>query len=132
MASASSSTWSSLGLGVAVTWVTLGLVGIFQPARSAQIFGVSSPTEPSGKADNTGIAVILGSRDFAVAAALFALHEAGKHEEMGTVILSTMIICGADIYLAWKAKRGLEMVIFTVGASVWGVIGLGLKGFFVE
>ncbi|KAH7161324.1 hypothetical protein EDB81DRAFT_784448 [Dactylonectria macrodidyma] len=126
------SAWNTLGLGVAATWAALGLVGVLRPTRSAEIFGVLSMHKADGTPDDTGIALLFGSRDFTIAAALFALYSAGRDEEMGTVILSSMIICVADIYLAWKSRRGSEMLLFTVGASIWGIIGLGLKGFFTE
>ncbi|KAH7254612.1 hypothetical protein B0J15DRAFT_494686 [Fusarium solani] len=109
MVSLSPSTWNTLGLGVAAGWATLGLVGFFQ-----QLDQLSS------------MALILGSRDFSIATALFMLGRAGRNEEMGTLILSTLVICGADIYLVWKAKRYAETITFTVGAAIWGAIGLGL------
>lgn len=104
------SAWNTLGLGVAATWAALGLVGVLRPTRSAEIFGVLSMHKADGTPDDTGIALLFGSRDFTIAAALFALYSAGRDEEMGTVILSSMIICVADIYLAWKSRRGSEYV----------------------
>lgn len=109
----SPSTWNTLGLGVAGTWFALGLVGVLQPARTAEIFGISSghpcgTAEESAAAARQGMALLLGSRDFTIGAALLALGASKRHDEMGTVILSTMIICAADIYLVWKAKRFSE------------------------
>ncbi|KAM6509694.1 hypothetical protein FALCPG4_017341 [Fusarium falciforme] len=126
MVSLSPSTWNTLGLGVAAGWATLGLVGFFQPARSAELFGVIPSAKDSSKETNRAMALILGSRDFSIATALFVLGRAGRDEEMGTLILSTLVICGADIYLVWKAKRYAETITFTVGAAIWGAIGLGL------
>ncbi|CAM1505969.1 Fc.00g116060.m01.CDS01 [Cosmosporella sp. VM-42] len=114
-----------------MTWVTLGLFGIFQFSRFAEIFGVSSSPSDRNKDSETGVALLLGSRDLTFATALFALGRTGKNDEMGTVILSSMIICAADVYLMWKRRRYAEMIVFGVGASIWAVIGSGLKGFFV-
>ncbi|KAF7560255.1 hypothetical protein G7046_g3886 [Stylonectria norvegica] len=109
MASVLSCTWNTLGLGVATTWVALGLVGIFQPARSAELFGVHcSKGDDDSRNSETGIAIMFGSRDLTIATILFALGKSGRDDEMGTAIFSTMIICATDIYLAWKTKRYIE------------------------
>lgn len=108
MTSLSPTTWNALGLGVAAGWATLGLIGFFQPARSAELFGVIPSAKDSSKGINQAMALILGSRDFSIATALFVLGREGRNEEMGTLILSTLVICGADIYLVWKVKRYAE------------------------
>lgn len=104
----SPSTWNTLGLGVAAGWATLGCIGILYPARSAELFGVISSEKDISKEANRAMALILGSRDLSIATALLVLGRTGRNEEMGTLILSTLVICGADIYLVWKAKRYAE------------------------
>ncbi|CAM1509808.1 Fc.00g001430.m01.CDS01 [Cosmosporella sp. VM-42] len=129
MALIAQSTWNTLGLGVAATWIALGVLGVSQPARAAELFGVPLATKESGHTSNIGIALILGSRDLTIGTALFALGRTGRYEEMGTVILTSMIICVIDVYLVWKTKRHLEMASFAIGSAVWAAIGLGLQGY---
>lgn len=104
----SPSTWNRLGLGVAATWVALGCIGIFQPVHTAEIFGVTSRDSDTNETNYRAMGLLLGSRDVAIAAALFILGRAGRNREMGAVILSTLIICATDIYLVRQSRRYQE------------------------
>jgi hypothetical protein len=105
MASITPGTWNRLGLGVASMWTTLGLVSMLQPAWTLERFGVGAPAT---KRERTSVGLLLGSRDLAIAAALFALGSAERSREAGAVIMGTMIICAADVYIAWRSRRYTE------------------------
>lgn len=142
MASISPSTWNQLGFGVATLWVGLGLLSIFQSSRVAQTFGIHTAGP-----DATNLGLLISSRDLAIAATLFALGRSGSNNEMGTVILSTLIVAAADVVVVWRERkypeygyRGFELIflvltfhrvtLFAVGSSFWAFVGLGLVGSF--
>lgn len=108
MASLHPSTWNSLGFGVATTWVGLGIISICQPVRTARLFGVSPHLADTKEINHAAMGFLVGTRDLTIAATLFILGRAGLDQEMGSVILSSMIICVTDIFLSAKAKRYSE------------------------
>lgn len=108
MASITPNTWNQLGLGVATSWVGLGLLSIFRPAQVAETFGFSASPSVAAQSDTTILGLLIGSRDLAIAATLLSLGRSGRNHEMGTVIISTLIISGVDIFLVWKKKKYLE------------------------
>ncbi|RFU80957.1 hypothetical protein TARUN_1242 [Trichoderma arundinaceum] len=133
----SSSTWNALGLSVAATFAVLGSSALVDSRRTAELFGLqpwannNDEEKPSTAGTGPGvIGILVGTRDLTMATALFALHRAGQTDAMGTVILSSMVICAADIYLVWREKKWVESTMFTVGAAIWAAIGLGLRGYF--
>ncbi|PTB79204.1 hypothetical protein M440DRAFT_1370927 [Trichoderma longibrachiatum ATCC 18648] len=133
----SASTWNSLGLSVAATFAVLGSSALFDMKRTAELFSLQPPPRKrelrSEEAEDDGsglcrvVAILVGSRDLTMATALIALHRAGMRDAMGTVILSSMGICVADLYIVWRAGKKVETTLFAMGAAVWAVIGLGLK-----
>ncbi|KAL7821417.1 hypothetical protein V8C44DRAFT_314511 [Trichoderma aethiopicum] len=137
----SASTWNSLGLSVAATFAVLGSSALFDMKRTAELFSLQPPPrkrrlrseeeedDDGGGGSSRVVAILVGSRDLTMATALIALHRAGMRDAMGTVILSSMGICVADLYIVWRAGKKLETTLFAVGAAVWAVIGLGLKGY---
>ncbi|KAH0525313.1 hypothetical protein TsFJ059_007698 [Trichoderma semiorbis] len=132
----SASTWNSLGLSVAATFAILGSSALFDKKRTAELFSLeplsTSDEKPKDGGANSSslVGLLVGSRDLTMAATLFALHRAGQTDAMGTVILSSMIICAADVYIVWKGKKRAETAMFAVGAGIWAAIGFGLKGYF--
>ncbi|KAF3069571.1 hypothetical protein CFAM422_007072 [Trichoderma lentiforme] len=127
----SASTWNSLGLGVAATFAILGSSALFDKKRTAELFSLEPRATSAEKPkDGSLVGLLVGSRDLTMAATLFALHRAGQTDAMGTVILSSMIICAADVYIVWKGKKRAETTMFAVGAGIWAAIGFGLKGYF--
>ncbi|KAF4982591.1 hypothetical protein FZEAL_1823 [Fusarium zealandicum] len=110
MAVLSASTWNTLGLGVAGSWATLGLVAMFDPHRTAELFGVTA-FRSSQAAKSESIAAfsgLIGSRDLAIGLALFILGRKRKNNAMGTLVLSTMVISAADTYLVWLRRSYSE------------------------
>lgn len=109
MTSISPSTWNTLGLGVATSFAALGLVTFLVPYRTAEMFGFRAALQNHGsRVDVPGILSLVGARDLSIAAALFALGTSGRDREMGTAILSTMILSTVDIYVAWQRKQTKE------------------------
>ncbi|UKZ80540.1 hypothetical protein TrVFT333_008301 [Trichoderma virens FT-333] len=130
----SPSTWNTLGLSVAATFAVLGSSALFDTKRTAELFSLQ-PSTGDEKTTDAGassslVGLLVGSRDITMATTLFALHRAGQTDAMGTVILSSMIICAADVYIVWKGKKWAETAMFAVGAGIWAAIGFGLKGYF--
>ncbi|KAL7944429.1 hypothetical protein V8C42DRAFT_326752, partial [Trichoderma barbatum] len=130
----SPSTWNSLGLSVAATFAILGSSALVDSKRTAELFSLE-PQTSGEKPKHVGtspslVAILVGTRDLTMATTLFALHRAGQMDAMGTVILSSMVICAADVYIVWRGEKWAETTIFTVGAAIWSAIGFGLKGYF--
>ncbi|OPB42411.1 hypothetical protein A0O28_0035280 [Trichoderma guizhouense] len=126
----SASTWNTLGLSVAATFAILGSSALFDKKRTAELFSLEPATSEEKPKDGSLVGLLVGSRDLTMATTLFALHRAGQTDAMGTVILSSMIICAADVYIVWKGKKRAETAMFAVGAGIWAAIGFGLKGYF--
>jgi hypothetical protein len=126
------STWHALGLGVAANWAILGLSAMTWPHRTAALFGcgpengstsaalagTNMPADANKSADGTdddgggaaavdvpGLVTLVGCRDLTFSAALFALGYNGRTREMGTVILSTMVVCAVDVFVVWRRRK---------------------------
>jgi hypothetical protein len=97
------STWTALGLGVAANYAVLGLAAFAAPQRTADLFGLDTAIAP---ADVSVAMSLVAVRDLSFGAATFALGRAGRTREMGTVILSSLIVCAWDIYVAWRKGKG--------------------------
>ncbi|QYT01363.1 hypothetical protein H0G86_008406 [Trichoderma simmonsii] len=104
----SASTWNSLGLSVAATFAILGSSALFDKKRTGELFSLEPATSEEKPKDDSLVGLLVGTRDLTMATTLFALHRAGQTEAMGTVILSSMIICAADVYIVWKGKKRAE------------------------
>lgn len=108
------STWNTLGLGVATCYATLGLSAALVPHRTAALLGFRVSGGPAGNPDGyddnvPGMMAFIGARDLSIAAALFAFGgDGGGNREMGTLILSTMILCTVDVCVAWRNGKRLE------------------------
>lgn len=99
MASLQASTWRTLGLSVAASYAALGALDVLLPYRAGYEFFGLPPSDAVGR-----LVPLLGVRDLAIAAALFALARQGKGPEMGTVILAGTILCVWDAVAIWQAK----------------------------
>lgn len=109
----SSSTWNTMGLGVAVGFAGLSVLSVVVPRQVNDLFRVTEPAAIQDgkdvvKLNPLALSILVGGRDLAIAASIFALARAGKNKEAATVILSTMIICIPDIYLVWRNKKYTE------------------------
>lgn len=105
----SSTAWNSLGLSVAASFAILGSGALVDSKRTAKLFSLQPPpSDEKLRASPSLVAILVGTRDLTMATALFALHRAGKMDAMGTVILSSMIICAADIYIVWRGEKWVE------------------------
>lgn len=144
----SPSTWRLLGLSVAVTYMGLGSFAITGPVHAGKLFGLypedsafsasidkSSATtiEAKEKTEHTDAICtsmkLLGARDLSIGIALAALHyQGGNQKAMGTVILSSMVLCVVDVYEIWRRRGAAWGGAFGAGAAVWAVIGVGLLG----
>lgn len=142
----SPSTWRVLGLSVAVTYMGLGSFAIAGPVHAGKLFGLypedsspSSTDKPSTIIQETEKAehadaicssmTLLGARDLSIGIALAALHyQGGNQKAMGTVILSSMVLCAVDVYEIWRRRGAAWGGAFGAGAAVWAVIGVGLLG----
>lgn len=107
MSSISQTTWNSLGYTVAATWAGLGLTAMISPHRTAGFFCFHDALSGDGRGDVPHMMSLVGARDLSLALAMFALARAGRNRELGTLILSTMIVCAGDMYIVWKRRNKL-------------------------
>ncbi|KAK2594462.1 hypothetical protein QQS21_007808 [Conoideocrella luteorostrata] len=106
----SPTTWNTLGLGVAYSWGVLSALATFAPHRTAELFGITtlSNEQTADPESVLGFSGLVGSRDLAIALAMYYLARKGRNDELGTLILSTMCICAADIGLVWRRRSYQE------------------------
>lgn len=107
MASPVPSTWNTLGLGVAAAYASLGTASFLYPSFVAQQLGFRSLIR-GAQDDAAGLLAFIGARDLSYSLAIVALSRAGRHREMGTVILSTMLFCAVDLGVLWRNGQLLE------------------------
>ena len=133
----SASTWRVLGLSVAATYIGLGTFAISAPVTAAQRFGLypqnnsgvssekllTTDKEEHGKAIATSM-TLLGARDLSIGIALACLDYQEHPRAMGTLILSGMVLCVADVYQIWRLRGPGWGSAFAAGASIWLVIGV--------
>ncbi|KAK3115895.1 hypothetical protein LTR53_004339 [Teratosphaeriaceae sp. CCFEE 6253] len=121
------STWRHLGLGTTIIITALGSLALLSPLTAADTLGVT-PTTPEGRDITAKSMVFLGARDLAIAGMLFWLHSDGKGREMGVVLTSFLLVCGADTYVAAQGPRGWDAGIWGLcaGAGVIAFVGIGL------
>ena len=105
MAAIQPSTWNHLGHAVATSWAGLGLLSILSPYRTAGLFCFHDSLSGDGRGDIPHAMSLVGARDLTLALAMFSLARAGRNRELGTLILSTLVICGADMYVVWKRRN---------------------------
>ena len=104
--SVSPTTWNTLGLGVAGSWVVLSSLATFAPHRTARLFGITALSD-GDKADHEsalGFSGVVGSRDLTIGLAMYWLARKGRNDELGTLILSTMCVCAVDLALVLRRK----------------------------
>jgi hypothetical protein len=101
------STWRALGLSVGVGYAGFGLWQAVYPRHALKtIFDIDAPeTTEAGKAANL-LDQLLGSRDLAVAAAIFTFFYRREDRAMGIVIASGTLLCYADA-AAIYVRKGL-------------------------
>lgn len=138
------STWRLLGLSVGLSYIGLGTTGLTFQSFSARVFGLLPPRTASTNKDSSPYnppnivisqtypvqtsLLLLGARDLSIGIALLNFWNQGKDAEMGTLILSGMVLCVADVYVVGKLRTWGDGGLLGVGAAIWGVIGLGLVG----
>lgn len=104
------STWRILGLSVAASYTGLGLFEILFPHRAAaELFALPPRSQSKQHVPDPQVSEavslmipLLGVRDLSLAAAMYVFAWEGKWREVGTVILSGMILCAADSAVVWK------------------------------
>ncbi|KAF2166738.1 hypothetical protein M409DRAFT_54529 [Zasmidium cellare ATCC 36951] len=117
--------WRAMGLSVAATFAGLGSFAILAPKQSVELFGMKSTT-PESAAVGANSMFLLGVRDLSSAAALAAFYYQENPNAMGTVIMSSMILCVADCMWMYKLRRDAAGPLLGVGAAIWAYIGVGL------
>lgn len=117
--------WRMMGLSVAVSFAGLGTFAMTNPKKAVDFFGMKvTNQESAGLA--TDSMILLGARDFSFAAALAAFYYQENPQAMGTVIMSSMILCAVDCVWTYKLRRDAAGPLLGVGAAVWAYIGIGL------
>jgi len=142
--SLSPSTWRVLGLWVATSYIGLGTMAITAPVFAAKCFGIYPDLPPSSHSpsnakhqqtdrdkENHADAVstsmkLLGARDLSIGLALVALDYQGHQRPVGTLILSSFVLCVVDVYEVWKRRGSGWGAAFAAGAAVWMAIGWGI------
>ncbi|OAA75942.1 hypothetical protein LEL_05626 [Akanthomyces lecanii RCEF 1005] len=131
------STWLNLDRVFAACSVAFGLACTFKPEMTGGFFTValrsaSEDEKRQGAAaamtrnDNwEAVAMLIGSRDLAIGIAILALSRAGKHDEMGIVMLSTLCASISDTQLAWRNRKYPEATF--IAATGAGVALVGAK-----
>lgn len=106
LSSISPTTWNTLGLGVASSWFVLSSLATFTPHRTAELFGITtlSNDRTADPESILGFSGMVGSRDLTIGLAMYFLAKKGRNDELGTLILSTLCICAADIGLVWRRQ----------------------------
>ena len=119
--------WRVLGLSVAAGYAGLGSFAIFMPIPAATEHGLRQEpaTTESDKFVKKAMAWI-GVRDLAFGAAITAFYYQEKPREMGTVILSGMILCAADVILVYQHRQDYYAFMLAAGAAFWGWVGWSL------
>lgn len=131
------STWRLLGLSVATGYVGLGTFALTTPTIAAKALGVYPSTSES-----TGSTVVskqhhqqvcasmtlLAARDISIGLALFAFDYQSAPHAMGTLILSGMVLCAADVYYVFRLRGWEWGSLLGLGAASWCAIGVGLIG----
>jgi len=143
------STWRTLGLSVAATYIGLGTFALINPQNAAKTFGIypPAPVPGSNAAPTRGTTaspshanadveahvntvsssmLLLGARDVSMGLAIGKLAYDGKLREAGLVIVSGVVLCVVDVWEIWRLKgKGLG-TMFAVGAGIWVGIGAGM------
>lgn len=119
--------WRALGLSVAIGYAGLGSYAAFMPITSATDLGIrrkdSAPESDKGVRQAM---LWIGARDISIATALASFYYQDKPREMGTVILSGMILCTVDCVSVYQFRGDLFSVFMGLGALGWGWIGWNL------
>ena len=116
--------WRALGVSVAIGYAGLGSFAVFMPITTATEHGLRpQPSSPQSDKYAANAARWIGVRDIAIAVALGAFYYQEKPREMGTVILSGMIICAADCWLVYQHRQDYYPLLLVAGASYWGWVG---------
>lgn len=141
------STWRLLGLSVAAGYIGLGTFALTTPILAAKALGVyppppsistsstaksSSITETSSSKEHdervSASMSLLAARDFSIGVALFAFDYQDKPHAMGTLILSGMVLCAADVFYVFRLRGWEWGALLGLGAASWCAIGVGLVG----
>ena len=116
-------TWRVLGLSVAAGYAGLGALGLIMPVPMAANHGLLPQNDADAEKFATKTMAWISVRDISFAAALFGFYYQGKPREMGTVILSGMILCTADCILIYQHRTDWYAHSIAVGAAFWGWVG---------
>lgn len=101
------SAWKNLGLGVAAAYASLGTASFINPTFVSKQLGFRSLIS-NAQDDATGLLAFIGARDLSFSIAIIALSRAGKYQEMGTIISSTMLFCVVDLFILWRNGKRAE------------------------
>lgn len=110
--------WFNLGQAIAACFVALGFLCAFiKPENINELFAVTrkSVNEDAKLEEFTVVAVhkdkqevvatLVGGRCLAIGVAILALSMAGRNEEVGLVLLSSLCACIPDVWLMWLNKK---------------------------
>ncbi|KEF56508.1 uncharacterized protein A1O9_06695, partial [Exophiala aquamarina CBS 119918] len=131
------STWRLLGLSVATGYIGLGTFTLSAPVLAGKALGVyPSASESAGSAliskkhhqQACASMGLLAARDLSIGLALFAFDYQNAPHAMGTLILSGMVLCAADVYHVFMLRGWEWASLLGVGAASWCAIGIGLIG----
>lgn len=94
------------------------------PSVKAEVLQLTHP--PPFQALRT-LMLMIGARDWSIAAAMFYFWLRGEAKNMGIVILSGMTLCLVDLWVI-ACRRGGDAVSWGlgVGVALWAAVGLGL------
>ena len=118
--------WRVLGLSVAAGYAGLGLMGMLIPVKMADTYGLRPKQDPEADKFATTVMTWISVRDLSIGAALFTFYYQSKPQEMGTLILSGMILCAADCILVYRYRQDMIAHSLPIGAAIWGWIGWNL------
>lgn len=93
---------------MAASFALLGSSAIIHPQTPIELFGVAKgPLTATNAAtiDKHAFSILIGGRDLALAASMFVLARENRSRELGTVILSTLVVCLPDLYLVWRNRK---------------------------
>lgn len=117
--------WRVMGLSVAVSFAGLGTFAMIAPKKSAEVLGMTTSNKEADEVASNSM-VFLGARDFSFATALAAFYYQEDPHAMGTVIMSSMILCAVDCIWTYKLTRDSRGPVLGIGVAIWAYIGMGL------
>ncbi|KLT45523.1 hypothetical protein CC85DRAFT_282607 [Cutaneotrichosporon oleaginosum] len=107
--------------GLLGLFFTLGLKGVFQPLKGAQIFGLTQATDAQA-----AFYPVVSARNVSLGLCILAFTLTGQRRALGTLLLCFTAMCGVDLAFVLRihnvqrgkiAMHAVKLVLFPVMAA---------------